>query len=201
MRYLIVFAFLLAAPTAFAQYVVRNGGYVVSCRNQVPLALEVAEAQAQGLTMDYSPARSFQVKVSDLIGRMRPVNQEKAAKYTRWLQQWPQQVRWHARIEMTGPNDQGAIQLKPGCRMRIAIVQTNESRFGFQEYAIDSLLWQSLDEDQKAALVMHEFIYRDILEENPDSNSSWVRHINTRIHSLDFQFRDRRAFTDLINSF
>ncbi|UXR65061.1 hypothetical protein EZJ49_02205 [Bdellovibrio bacteriovorus] len=200
MRYLIVFAFLFVAPSAFAQYVVRNGGYVVSCRNQAPLALEVAEAQAQNLTMDYSPARSFQVKVADLISRIRAVNPEKALKYTRWLQQWPEQVRWHGRFELTGPNDQGTIKLRAGCRMRIAIVQTNESRFGVQEYAIDSLLWQALNEDQKAALVMHEFIYRDVLEENPDSNSSWVRHVNTLVHSLDFQYRDRRAFTALIDS-
>lgn len=201
MRYLIVFAFLFAAPSAFAQYVVRNGGYVVSCRNEVPLALEVAEAQAQGLSMDYSSARGFQVKVADLISRIRAVNAEKAAKYTRWLQEWPKQVRWHARIELQGPNDQGTIKLKPGCRMRIAVVQTNESRFGVQEYAIDSMLWQSLNEDQKAALVMHEFIYRDILEENPSSNSSWVRHMNILVHSLDFQFRDRRAFSELMYSF
>lgn len=201
MKHLMVVIVLLAAPSAFAQYVVRNGGYVVSCLNQPTVTLELAEAKEEGISVQYSPARSYQTKVSDLIARIRPVNSQKALKYTQWLKQWPQQIRWKSSFALEGPNDQGEMELGRGCRLKIAIVQTNESRFGIQQYDIDSLVWGSLDENQKAALVMHEFIYRDVLEENPESNSFEVRFINKALHDLDSQLRDRRKFTELMNSF
>ncbi|AFY00907.1 hypothetical protein [Bdellovibrio bacteriovorus] len=201
MKHLMAVIVLLAAPSAFAQYVVRNGGYVVSCLNQPTVALEMAEAKEEGLSVQYSPARSYQAKVSDLIARIRPVNSQKALKYTQWLKQWPQQIRWKSSFALEGPNDQGDLELGRGCRMKIAIVQTNETRFGVQQYEIDSLVWGSLDENQKAALVMHEFIYRDILEENPESNSFEVRFVNKALHDLDSQLRDRRKFTELMSRF
>lgn len=197
--YVLLLSLLSAAPS-YAQYVVRNGGYTVQCLNSPIKALEIAEAEAQNIQIRYAPSRTYLAKSKDLITRIGLVDPAKEKKYLTWLSQWKSQIKWVSALDQYGPNDQGHIEL-PGanCRLRVGVVQVNETRFGVQEHWINPSVWHNLNEDQKAALVLHELVYRDLLEENPNANSSYVRSVNTKIHSIDI-FTERKEFIDLIKA-
>ncbi|WP_295905860.1 hypothetical protein [uncultured Bdellovibrio sp.] len=200
MKYLVLVCTLFIGLPSFAQYVVRNGGYSVQCLNSPIKALEIAEGEAQGAQIHYSTKRFYLTKASDLIGRIAAVDMEKARKYLKWLGEWKSQIKWMAQLDQYSPHDQGKIKLPyTDCRLRVGIVQINETRFGVQQYWINPAVWNTMDEDQKAALVLHELIYRDLLEENPNSNSSFVRQVNLKVHTLDLN-NDRKAFIDLLRA-
>lgn len=200
MKYFVFVVLLLSGIPTFAQYVVGNGGYTVHCANSPIKALEIAEAETLGTHINYAPGRTYLKKASQLIARIGWVDKEKANKYLVWLDQWKSQIRWMPELDQYSPHDQGhLVQPFDGCRIRVGIVQTNETRFGTQAYNINPAVWNLLSEDQKAALVLHELIYRDVLEENLLSNSSFVRQVNIKVHSVDLS-RERRRFADLIKA-
>ena len=185
---LFLLSFLVSAP-AFAQYVVRNGGYVAECQGSQLQALEIMEGTVQGEQFRYSPRRAYLEKADDLINRVAAADPARAQKYRGWLAQWRNDIQWHPELDTYQPNDQGAMKLPLKlCRLRIAIVQNHDPETGFLKYWINPFVWHNLDEDQKAALVLHELLYRDLIEDspaNPNLNSNFIRQVNLRIHTLN----------------
>ncbi|WII73939.1 hypothetical protein QJS83_08625 [Bdellovibrio sp. 22V] len=195
---LFVLVLFISFP-AFAQYVVRNGGYTVQCLDARPKTLEIMEGEAQGFAIHYSSKRSYLAKAADLISRISLVDAGKSQKYTAWLKEWKSQIIWMPELDLYSPADKGTVVLPfKHCRERIGIVQINETRFGEQKYWINPVVWNNLDEDQKAALLLHELIYRDLLEEHPESNAFLVRKINLKIHTVDIA-REKKSFAELLS--
>lgn len=185
---LLILGFLISGP-AFAQYVVRNGGYVAECQNSPLLALEIMEGQIQGEQFRYSPRRYYQEKADDMINRIAIADQDRAKKYRTWLSTWRDDIEWQPGLDTQQPNDQGAMKLPLKlCRLRVAIVQTHRSKSEFLKYWINPFVWHNLDENQKAALVVHELLYRDLIENSADDtslNSNFIRQVNLRVHTLN----------------
>lgn len=198
---LLILSFLISAP-AFAQYVVRNGGYVVECQGSQLKALEIMEGQIQGEQFRYSPRRSYLEKADDLLNRIAAADQARAKKYRGWLSTWRDDIEWQPGLDTQQPNDQGAMKLPLKlCRLRIAVVQTHRSKTEFLKYWINPFVWHNLDEDQKAALVLHELLYRDLIENSPDDtklNSNFIRQVNLRVHTLNSP-QDAEALTALLS--
>lgn len=187
MKALLVLLSLFAGSSAFAQYVVRNGGYSIQCQNSELKALEIMEGEMAGAKILYSNRATYTEKAADLIHRLAGVDAARAQKYTHWLAQWKKQILWTPELDKVAPGDEGHVEFNSkNCHLRIAIVQNNERKFGVQEYWINPYVWTKLDENQKAALVLHELIYRDLLEDHPDANNSrFVRQVNLSIHTGD----------------
>ncbi|MNK83311.1 hypothetical protein D3C87_1031170 [compost metagenome] len=88
-----------------------------------------------------------------------------------------------ARLEVL-PGEEGWASMEPGCERQQAVVQFKNPNINGFRYFVDANIWNKLDEQNKAALALHEFIYREGLSDANDfTNSLGVRYFNSVLHS------------------
>ncbi len=210
MQRLISFAFLgialLASQAARADRIVGNGGDLVTCTN-AHFVLDVYEAkQMRGMTADFhSPGdpQDFYAKAKAVLERVAAVDPERGALYLQWLAEFPVVSRILPDQTFDDIKDSGNVVLQNSCRRldQLAIQRQPENPED-SRYLINGDLWDQLvnEPDQRAALVVHEIVYRDALRRG-HINSQATRylvglmaweHFAEQINQVKWQERVRR---------
>jgi hypothetical protein len=194
-------------------HVIGNGGYVLKCEKQNVITFESYDILEGRVLYDiepvYSKKNDFLQKAEDIIKRLEKLNPSRTKLYLQWLSSFLKESKFLPKgVNLIDVPDI-SIGIRPdNCKLIQTIVQTaNFEKQGYR-YIIDTEVWDSLDNDNKAALIIHELIYREaVLPENNHPNSLLARELNQLIHSdkvknmslkqfIDFLFEHRFAQAD-----
>lgn len=165
-----------------------NGGNLIYCPHKAS-PYEVADLYearaAHDLKIQFAPGNTYSEILENMFVRIARLNPTRADLYRGYLRTFEAERRLipDAKLEVL-PEDQGWMAIEEGCSLVQAVVQfRNPNLYGLR-YFVDATLWNKLDEQNKAALTLHEFIYREgLLEENSFGNSLGVRYLNGILHS------------------
>lgn len=189
---LMVFGFfaLWSASISWAGgHVIGNGGYVLKCESAGKTIIKSFDLVEGDILYKqfpkYSSQKDFREKAKEIISRIKKLNPSRVELYLKWLKSFEKELLFlPSGVALADIPDVSIGILPQGCQLKQAIVQNNQSISGQPRYLINSDLWNAMSEDTKAALVIHEIIYRDAIQaENRHINSYYVRQFNQWLHS------------------
>lgn len=189
--FFLILATFLTPLFAKAQYTVGNGGYSVKCKDAPIVTLDLYESASFGMTIKYSKELSPMAKATELIDRLGKYAPEKVPLYKAWLKKWFYEINWLTDAELAehDPDDHGTILTDKNCDLKITAIQFHDTSFQMHVFSMSPFLWFELDDNNKAALIFHELLYRDYIQKNKglakDRNitSLIVREMNRMIHA------------------
>lgn len=157
---------ILAVQTVQAGDKILNGGNVIVCGNSVEL-LDYYEARLTGKKLQYDPnLNSYTEKLNQLFDRWKKVAPKRMALYAGWLNEFESESGIYLGIQIPDIPDTGSVVIPSECKMTpVAFQRRDEDIFpGEKRYMINKDLWDRMNEDQKAGLVLHELIYREAIK-------------------------------------
>lgn len=203
-QFLLAMVFNFGVFAAQASDRVGNGGDVLLCFKDLKTSyrmLDLFQAKHQfGLTVDLGPATlSFEEKVSyalDRLGRSQP---QRAEKYRQWSRQFFAEAELLPGITLVDIPDTGAQVIPKDCTLAQIAVQRTEQEMipGDKRYTIDQDLWEKLDDDNKAALVLHELVYRETLQFTCPLSTVFVRYMTAHLMSQEIASVNMQSFMTL----
>ncbi|UOF01560.1 hypothetical protein [Bdellovibrio reynosensis] len=181
-----------------------NGGVVIRCSRPTLKyeVLDLFEGRAvHGIDLEFEDAPTYFMMVDKLIDRIARVNPSRAGLYRGYLLGWVGEARMIPGVDFTELPDKGWGTIPNGCELRQAVVQFKKANLNGFKYFVNADIWESLDEKNKAALVMHEFIYREGLKEENDFTSSvGVRYFNAVVHSAAIKNLSLAKYFDVLRN-
>jgi hypothetical protein len=180
------FFILFHAVQNFAGNEKGNGGYAVLCA-QPPENYKNAEL------LDFTEGRilrdliynigsenmTYIEKVNWLINRLANISPNRAEMYRDWFSRFNEESKFLKNIELGDIGDSDHIATPVGCNIKPTINQKTPRIPGEKRYIINQDIWEQLDESNKAGLILHELIYREL----PQPSSIKVRYYNSIIAS------------------
>ncbi|MBX3032494.1 MAG: hypothetical protein KF865_01120 [Bdellovibrionaceae bacterium] len=182
------------------------GGDVVSCFSpEDPAlrlkteALDVSEARdARGIRLELGGAElSLERKVSLAISRLRPLNPSRAARYERFFAAFRQEAAFVRGKVLSDIPDSDELFLERNCRKEQIIIQKDPKFDQDPRYVIDADLWAAISDDDRAALILHELIWREMRVAGA-VNSVPVRYFNSLIFGDRLKSLSSRDYIELV---
>lgn len=189
-----------------------NGGFLIHCQNSPVLTLDYYEAQVNlGLKIrPFEPSVGTEfTKVNLFLQKLIGYDPELAQTLSKWLSTFYDEIEWSSFAEENMTHDLGinlASKSVHDCRLQQLVIQwsSSESLPWQGRYQVNESLWRQLEVDQRVVLILHELIYRYVLENrNYTVNSTAVRSfvsgtllaIQTDVPPTIFEFQfAKRAF-------
>lgn len=173
---------------------VGNGGDVVICQNAKYPAIELLdfhEAREKSIPLASLKAKDYLSKVKEVLGQtIKDVQPARYRRYLEWINTFEAESQFRSQVNLPDIDDSGLVILPVGCSMRQAVIQLTSEAVsdGEPRYIIDQEVWSQLDEMNRAGLLLHEMIYREIIASNSIQNvtSMRVRNLNRILFGSDF---------------
>ncbi len=144
-------------------------------------------------------ALSAEEKVKLAISRIFQINPIRAKKYLGWLESFKEDAFFVSEGELQDIPDAGAVVIPSGCELVQLAVYQEKTLPGDHTYLVNLKYWNELDNDGKAGLMLHEFIYRDFTSQvMAHSNSKMARYFNALISSIDLNEYTLQSYLDLL---
>nr|BFD63597.1 hypothetical protein BdHM001_22780 [Bdellovibrio sp. HM001] len=181
-----------------------NGGSVIDCPQNNPWeryeVLDLYEArEVQTFKLDLIEAYSYQDVLAKMINRLEEINPTRARLYRSYAKTFEQETRMISGAEFTDVPDRGWGALPKGCRLVQGAVQYKRPSIAGHRYYINKDVWDGMNNTQRAALALHEIIYREgLLPENGFQSSNGVRLLNGYLHSTNMRNVTLKKYVDLI---
>ncbi|MBS1970914.1 MAG: hypothetical protein JSU04_11440 [Bdellovibrionales bacterium] len=185
-----------------------NGGYGVSCPSvdgtNVFLYDTVEAKLRYNLSVqDPRPSPYAGISLIDTallyLNSIKNLDPNRYKKYKTWIEDFPKNARALPSAEMGPVGDIGFSILPKGCRLEQLVIQHEPVGPEDRRYLINSDLWQKMGVLDRAATMLHEVIYRDLLEINPAVRTSEkVRYLNALIFSGELGKRTPSQYRDLM---
>jgi len=201
-----LFCIFVAEFVLAGGHIISTGGNVLICENNGVKTLttyDLVEGDALfGLSPVYSEKTDYFEKATDIISRLQILNPTRAHLYLKWLGTFKNESHFLPEgFRLIGIPDLGLGVLPPNCHLEQTIVQSSAPGYGEFRYTINSDVWSALDDNQKAALVIHEIIYREaILPENQHQNSGYVRQLNQLLHADRLRTMRLRSYIEFLRT-
>lgn len=194
---LVLFTFVFS-PLGFAGNEKGNGGYAVVCQKATPgfVPIEILDFIEGRLLHDLAPEFgptnfSYLEKLDYVLNRLSRSATTRAQLYRDWSAQFLSEAKFLKGIDLGDIGDTDHIAIPEGCHLKPVINQRTPSLPHEKRYFINQDLWEQLDADNKAGLILHELIYREL--QSPTSVR--VRFYNSLITSAIFE---KLTLTELI---
>jgi hypothetical protein len=166
-----------------------NGGFVVLCENGSKQTFDLYELQSRyqnEMTLDTSESLSLEGRLEYLFSKISRLNPTRAAKYHQWFEEFFNEAQFIEGTIHPLP-DIGFGGIPETCSLKVAIYQHTPDILNKKRYLISQVLWEGLDINNKAALILHELIYREAREaSNHHVTSERSRYLNAWFHSKEF---------------
>ena len=177
-----------------------NGGDVLVHRRPdgailSAILLDFYESETQrGIIRDIGASDlSVEKKIEKVLNRIERLDQGRAHRYFGWYRTFLQESCFLSGVNLVDIPDSQHVQLPAGSGWAIEqIAVQREPRFPEdRRYIINKDLWDVLDNDSRAGLLLHEFIYRDAVTSGAQ-DSVGVRYLlsastATKIDEWDFK--------------
>ena len=171
-----------------AGYEVGNGGGGIACDNHTSVQLAdyselVTPAQVH---LQYASATTWPKKVADLLNRIQSKNPARVALYLNWLNQFLNEARFLQDSHLNPSADVGLVPIPNGCKYVQIAGQIEPDVSMPYRYIIDQNLWDRMDENSKAGLVLHELIWREVRHQTePHKDGRFVREFTAWLTSAE----------------
>lgn len=150
---------------------VGNGGDAVICHSAYPelggkstAVLDYFEARARWrwtLALG-APDLSVAAKIEMVLSRVDAVDPDRAALYRSYWTTFWSETETLANAHLPDLPDDGPIALPgPDCQLVQAAIRREPHLPGDKRYSISKEVWEQLDNDNQAGLILHELIYRE----------------------------------------
>lgn len=180
-----------------------NGGDVVACSNGKNELLDVFEAREM---------RSIPLLIGDnkltvdermdlLFARIQRLDPNRANQYRAWYRDFINETLFKAGTVLVDVPDSDHLALPGGCEIKQVAIQREPSFPEDKRYVVDRDLWNTLDNSNRAALILHEFIYRDAVKERHEDSQN-TRYFNSYIFSgkiADFTMKEYLSYMRKLN--
>ncbi len=199
------FSFYLATQNSFAGHEAGNGGDVVLCRNSKG---EVASVEL----LDFYEAR-VQRKIyneidlfSDshleiakkIIGRLTEHSPIRVKRYLAMIESFHSETLFLSGVQLVDiPDSENIILPNPSCSIEQIAIQRSPVFPEDKRYTINQDLWDLLDEENRAGLILHEIVYREAISYGHE-NSIAVRYFNSYMFSNKFKNMSQKNFSDFM---
>ena len=184
---------LLSSSLSFAQdwYEKGNGGFVLKCPSQPLRVLDLQELESRyksEMTLDEQNLSSLKGRIEYLISKLEKLNPQRAQKYRSWYSVYDQETEYVANTEFDVIGDLGMVRIPAGCKLSQIAFRREPSILNKARYTVSKDLWDQLGIIDKAALVMHELIYREFsASPNRHQTSEPSRYFNALVNSKELQ--------------
>ncbi|WP_374000854.1 hypothetical protein [Bdellovibrio bacteriovorus] len=183
----LVFAATLSSIGAQANnwYDRGNGGFILVCTGKKSAVLDLHEnATRQIGEVQFSSSTAVTAKVLDLISRLEAHDKGRATQYKAWALSFFNEVQWIREASFNQTPDLGMVIIPNDCRLEQVVFQRNPSILNKTRYMVDENLWNHMDTDNQAALIMHEIIYREFMNSvTKEIASERIRIFNLVLHT------------------
>jgi hypothetical protein len=146
-----------------------NGGYAVICKNpKAPFrAYEILDFTEGRLLRDLEPdlggpELSTFKKLEVALIRLETWAPSRVHRYREWASTFVEETKFLRGVDLGDIGDTDHIAIPEGCSLKAVINQREPSIPGDKRYFINQDLWEHLDADNQAGLILHEFIYREL---------------------------------------
>lgn len=179
-----VFLFILTVASMGADKILNGirfgGGNASVCRDEKQKILSAemldsADLRIFGGHLDFDPQeKTWQKKLKAKLKEWAHVAPLRMKQYQTWAETFLSETQFLSGVTISAIQDYGPIvtENQAGhCRIQpVAFQRADEVLFpGDQRYVVDLDVWNVLDENQRAVLVLHELVYRESLRMNPSS--------------------------------
>lgn len=200
---------MLLSSVVFAGNEGGNGGDGIYCP-------ESTTASARVVLLDYfemndlvlGPSSNEWEKVSFVLKRMARVNPNRARLYEEGLKNFLFETKFVRGTRLPDIPDQGNVAFPRKCELRQLAIQETSYYFGENyhswntirpgRYTIDADLWDLMDADSKAGLILHELIYREGANIRQHKNSRMVREMNRLLSSYEMEGIPREEYNSKV---
>jgi len=166
----------------------QNGGDVVACDAANPNNFELLDLyEAKTLhQLSLVPAKGTTVETifEESMQTYESIDPIRASLYRDYMKSFAAEARFVPDSDFTDVPDEGFKAPPKDCTLRQIVVQYDSPAPNGTRYMVNQDLWNHLNEENRAALLIHEFMYRE--GRKPQNNfrtSSGVRYLNGLIHS------------------
>lgn len=223
MKTLVAILFANLTLTVIAQAsgtTIGNGGFVVSCENKIQL-LDYYEIEQKGLSLEEIPGANLDEKVEYLLSKLEKIDPNRAKNYRfQYVNYWNKKNRilnvegLHLNYEQTQNQDLltrfgiGKVNIPKSCELVLAVSQYYSPVEGAPlSISIYEPVWERLDLNTKAGIILHELFYREylvkyhkLLSPTPQNlNSMSVRHLNGILGAQIFYQYDVKSWITMLN--
>ena len=190
---------LVCGAAAQANDRIGNGGGVIVCPNGSGgfnyelLDLYMARTQFH-LVADFAGAQGkpYEEIVDAVLSRFAILSPKRAAKYRDGFNNFLANTEFKAGVKLVFIPDTGSQDIPSSCELLQVAVQKNINDIlpGEKRIVVAKDIWDQMDEENKAALVLHELIYGELMDTVP--NARYVRYFNGHLLAQNFLQVDYR---------
>ena len=166
---------------------VGNGGNVIRCQTTDQVSFELLDyyegRQLWQMPPDLgSPELSVEDKTEIALQRLKNVEPIRIRQYQTQVKNFYSDAAMVAGGELTKIDDTSHLILPAGCALYQMVIQREPELPGEKRYTINKDVWDQLNNDTKAGLILHEIIYGDAIRAG-QTNSRTARHFNAYLAS------------------
>ncbi|WP_374079053.1 hypothetical protein [Bdellovibrio bacteriovorus] len=167
-----------------------NGGFVLMCGPGQLQVFDLYEAQVRyRMQFDPKSLASLDERVQYLLSKFEKHNASRAVLYRKWYREFFVEAEFISNAKFNPIGDIGFGYIPKNCSLEQVIFQRAPSILNYYRYAINKDIWDSLNVENQAALVLHELIYRELtLPPNSHESSEAARYFNALLSSTRFQY-------------
>jgi|GEM_PF-3134519 len=197
--FLLALGFVCVGVVAFAGHgdSMGNGGTVMVCKDHI-VSYDIYEGQVQrGLFPQMGAANlDYLQKVEMVLSRIPAQNAELREQLENYFAEFQNQSMI-GNFDLVPVDDAGQLVIEPGCQIHQAAVQREPVTSNDKRYLLDQKIWQQLDNDSKAALVLHEIVYRMTISQG-HTTSVGARALNSYLMDSRVLAQQPCIFTSLL---
>jgi len=188
---------------AFAGQEAGNGGDGVLCGDKLELFDLYESKIKKRFEIDYSQFTSDTTLLeafTNSLNKIKKLNPSRFEKYLNWYVDFFQESNF-LNQEIVDIPDSGVIFLPPGCKLVQIAAQEEPTLPGDFRYVVNNVYWSMLDNFNKAALIMHELIIREMNEQKDlvHSNTKYIRYFNQYVHSKEINSSTQMEYIGYLN--
>lgn len=193
--WLLLSSLLLLTTTAAQAWTYKgNGGYSVVCPNGAEL-LDYYEGRViRNFKLNLGPPElPVPDKIKILLDRLAARSPQRAARYRLQYNDFLKEARFLSNIDLGEIGDADPIVVPAGCKPVPTINQRTPDFPGDPRYIVKLEIWNLLNNDSKAGLILHELIYRELQQET----SINTRYFNSLLASEQFETLDAKTYLEI----
>lgn len=177
-----------------------NGGDAIICGSKVILFDHYEGKTKYKFSFDMgAPTLSVEQKMEIILARLQKINPNRAFLYRTWYKNFYADTDFLSGTKLVDVPDTGAAGYPVGCTLEQAAVQAEPLLPGHKRYAISKDLWDQMDNDTKAGLILHELILREMIQLGHE-NSVTARYFNAWLSSTEFEKETLQSYLEKLNT-